>query len=675
MALPNQDHLQHTLATLRVITYDAWGSTSPTPLPVQVGEPQVHDVLARQLVRGLVAEEPSIARMEDSLVQLFCSRHMKGLIDDTFWLMFLEYFALIDGVARMERHKKLIVSQYEEEEFASSQNARSRNNSRTYFLRRKNAERLQRRGSTVGQHARSAEDSDSPGRKPARDKDGRKQQQGPELALDDDGKIPHTPRHLADPRRHTGPPGSERPGSPCEMRSPSRLTSRPASAATSRPSSRAESLDSVMAASVDDPFGATTLLKQLMEEPPDAYEGKCEINAAIAVLKSAGIMDDMASMESTMGGRPRIAGVDEQSAVRQQAVFRAAIDLIRQEQEHMFGRISRCYVAVFRSISSVKRDVVLGPFPDALAQLISRVLFRVLPYMRAELTPTQKKLMKRRVTYWFAGVENGDTRRWATVSQAQALLMSPLLSAQRPSNAGFQTSTSPRGDTSLDEARGAASIMGASSAEPAALKLPSIATVGAQQASSANLASSREAAATSTIGRWRQMGSKAKNTNHALQMFAEAGDMHRPVFSEAYLQMRKEMRAVLSSGAPPAGPPTAETRVAPAPPAPPSAHSPAPPPPPATARGADTGLVAPPPAPGGSLTGRPSVRHVQTHRYASDPRPPRWHELGRRREARLLAHDNACVFEATSVTPLMARYLSDHDTPRYKPYNRMSWLM
>jgi hypothetical protein len=568
MAGLNEQHVKHTLATLRCVHYDRWGSTDATPLPIQTGTKQKHAVLVRQLIRGLLEAEPSLQRMEADLEAIFLRPTMESLVQDLYWITFLEYFALIDAESRLERHKKLIVSQFEQEEQDAQRAAQRRRNSRTFFLRRRAMKQQQ-------------QDVENKGEK--------------SLLPNDDRERSHIPRHLRCTTKATGIP------------------SRPSSAQST--SSRAESVCSVLSAT-SDATAATALLDELMTLPPEAYEGRIEMPSVVRVLLSADIVTSQAA-------KTAISGVDEQSVMRQETFRRAAVDLIRTEQEHMLDRLAGYYVALFRTIKSVKRDAVLGPLPDALGQLVMSLFHRTLPYMRNEINTRTKRLLKRRISYWFSGVENGEVRKWAQPTES-SLVAAPMLAdmpaSQKPSRRS--------------------SIANTSGSTPA---LPSL----------------------DAASKWRSAGAKAKLTGIAMTGFSEAGEMHNPVFTQAYMAMRKELRHILVDGHPPAlvgaqGPDTwrdPKVLLLPTVPAPPPTAMAA------TARG---------PRPSAQHTDMP--RHAVTHRFAIDPRPPRWHETGRRREARLLAHDNARHFDSAQVTPLMARFLAGCDvTPRIQGAAFMSW--
>jgi hypothetical protein len=597
-SLASEQVLRHTLETLRCVRYDAWGSTSPMRLPTQTGQRPDHDAVVRQLLRGLVDAEPSVARMEPELRSLFLSPAMEEMVKDLFWIQFLEYFVLIDPRPRLEKHKAQLQAQFEQEEEQRVRSSRRRN-SRTYYLRRKKDP-----NNSTANHESPRKAPNSASNAPA------------EEPVDKS----YVPRHLRESSKHSGPREGNSP-------------SRPNSAASNL--SRAESVKSVLSASSAGVSAATTLLDDLIAPPSDSYEGKIELTAVVYVLKSAELIrddevDDRVAERAGRGGGSN----DELSVARREALTRAAIDLIRTEQGHMLDRVAACYVTILRSVKAVKRDVVMGPLPDALGQLLAQLFHRVLPYMRGEVSARIKRLMKRRITYWFSGVENGDVRRWSAESNT-SLLTAPLLREGSTSS----LPTSRRGSVQARHTPQTPSIDAAS--------------------------------------KWKSVGTKAKAAGLALTGFSEAGAMHDTGFTANFLAFRKEMRHALMTGPntfagfdtpklPDLAAKIAQQReniVMPMVPAPP---------PSATAVLSRGG-------PATARSGAPhhapvEVRHVKTHRFALDPRPPRWHEAGRRRSARMLQHDSPRQFNNSNLTPLMSRFLKTNDaTPTTRPNSLMSW--
>jgi hypothetical protein len=689
---------------LTVVRYMAWGATEPTPLPERASPEPMQENISDLIVAELIAADPSMMRMSESLLALFATPEAERLTRDTFWLLFLEYFALIDGDGRMELYRKIKMSQYDEEENGNSVFA-SRNPGGVVHARNRRSSSLRSTGSSVFSAPGGRRKSIAVGSSGGKGGGGKKGAagHGKHVELPDVNPPRHVvaPKdawkihvHVEQPVLDTASPSraGSRGGSRGSQRSPTgspKRSSSVASNASSR-SGRAASVCEVMERSQDiGAAEANTLLDTLIEMPVDNYEGPVEVSAALAMLVDAEVVDDREA--ATWGS---VSTVDEQSMLRQDVLRRAAVSLIRQEQDHMFGRMAAAYVSLFQHIKSVKRDIVLPQVPDALSRVMAGLLGNVLPYMRGDMSPQVKRLMKRRLTFWFHGVENGDVRKWAKPSYRPAVPRVSVTALNRVDSLRQTDSFATSATVGASASRSA--FPNASNAS-----LPHDAAFG-EEASTPPLWSFGDTPKTAAVkpppGRRRESvtfgatplevqpsvthapltgGARLRNAmkqqkqmkvKEAVDLFANI-QSEGSAYHEALNEMRKDMRTSLSSAVPV---PTMSSllsdrderaRADGAATARRASRAPAPPPMPETGSGSKT------------ARGK-EVRHVVSHRFAEDPRPPRWHELGKRRQARQLAHDTTDYFEQTKVSPFMQRYLEDHDTPcHHGKRSAMAWSL
>ena len=92
---------------------------------------------------------------------------------------------------------------------------------------------------------------------------------------------------------------------------------------------------------------------------------------------------------------------------RQKAQTRQlASNLVTQEKEYLFTRMSFHYIEVFNAVSPFDKDLLLKDVPLILVRVIRKIFTRGLPYFKSYYGEYFRKNLCRRITYWLTGVES-----------------------------------------------------------------------------------------------------------------------------------------------------------------------------------------------------------------------------------------------------------------------------
>jgi hypothetical protein len=145
--------------------------------------------------------------------------------------------------------------------------------------------------------------------------------------------------------------------------------------------------------------------------------GEKNVGKAIKVLAEADELElkTKSEMDQLMlfvcGGSP-------EGEERGYEILVLACDLVRREQDRLFGRMAFNYANFFREMKPVHREIVIHKVPEIFARMVAQTLYVIAPYARSLLTRRCRKQIKKKISYWILGIENGDVDTW---NEAQVL--------------------------------------------------------------------------------------------------------------------------------------------------------------------------------------------------------------------------------------------------------------
>ena len=417
---------------------------------------------------------------------------------------------------------------------------------------------------------------------------------------------------------------------------------------------------------------------------------------------------------------------DVNPSYRAEVLLRSATEVIRLEQERMLSRMAKQYVSMFGAAKGFTKEIVWPLLPDILGQLVVALLVRTMPYLKSDVTHVEfRRKVKQRFSYWIHGVESADCRSWlrtfaihsgtaatnATAATATSghsanatvsLPSLPLSAAPPPGGGGgiartLVTRAAIAGfSKNLATARCRATADQPETLEPqvpphtarlgrrgslVADASPHSALPESAEASSTLLTNPRggwipgptppAAGAVGAVGRlapppaiqttprWQQQAARDQATQDIRQAFLPI-----QIRASSTVAAVTAVGALLDNGGLRRALPTAD----------PSGND---------GDGAEkaassSALTALLLAMNQSLAKKSSgfVSDVATtHRHAQDQRPPKWHEKGRQRSKRRLAHDIPMAFDLAAPSPLIQRYLAEQDVAPTGLRATLSWTV
>ena len=400
----------------------------------------------------------------------------------------------------------------------------------------------------------------------------------------------------------------------------------------------------------------------------EAYEGVIDFSAVLKIL-----VDNEEIDPNEAQSLDEAANAD----LRRKELQSLAIGWIKREQDRSFARMAKHYASLFFSLGrrSSRQDSLLGLFPDLLSRVVVQLLFRSMPYARECMTDAMKRRVKRRITYWYLGVESTDVHTWRDLGQVTDA--TPTLNVCPPAGelpraiplpgklvvppAPPSFSLGPEtADGSTPATRsGACTTQATPVVAPLSVPLvavpvaPQVATRPPSRATrnslSGNSIDGAVAPSPPSVRRTSQGGSNARaRTLSQTQQVQQVNQrrLKNALYTEAYNDMKVALeavrRATLSEEV------EAEERARLERPTQPGDA-------PALLNHDDGKRFA-------GLQRANQQHHILFHRYAErNQRTSCWHELGKRNVSRHQPHPLRHAFNLKSVSPLMRRFFMDND--------------
>ena len=101
-------HLNWILRKIGEVRYSGWGDDEPCALPSQPGATVDAARVSRFVCSRVLSACPALESRRQQLQAIMDGRHGRAVVADIFWILFLEFFALSDGVARLTAFQHVV---------------------------------------------------------------------------------------------------------------------------------------------------------------------------------------------------------------------------------------------------------------------------------------------------------------------------------------------------------------------------------------------------------------------------------------------------------------------------------------------------------------------------------------------------------------------------------------
>eukprot|EP00755_Sulcionema_specki_P005158 Sspe_Gene.31978::Locus_15708_Transcript_1_1_Confidence_1.000_Length_1666::g.31978::m.31978 len=345
---PREDPLREERGRCQPVFYAGWGGVVDIPIPSQYGKATDVKRIMRQAMRDAGKIDcPKFFR-------LMTSAKCERLLEDMYWYIFLDEFALVDPIKVLQEFRETEAKAAAESEKASSS------------------------------EPPPAEHIPTPPR----------------------GPRPDRPTHLSSisVRNVAGLVSTGR-------RPPSRPTT-PRVQKHDEPTKRGVAAIVALAETskkrcLSPSSSSTAFYSHLIGRPPPS-----ELSASDVESIYSEITDDESETthpftrprSTAPCGAPGDKGLDPTPAREE----------IENELDRIYSRMAYHYVTLFKMINRRDKDLLLRDVPDTLSRALRRIFDRTLPYLKPKMGKRFRQDLYRRVSYWINGVEAKSISHWDT---------------------------------------------------------------------------------------------------------------------------------------------------------------------------------------------------------------------------------------------------------------------